>query len=244
MKHYKALRTALLIACASAISQAHALVVDFEVSDIGYIGTSVDGSFNGPYGPDPRSPSAGMFAGQFDPNSYYEDNYAYDAQAIFEFGLSNSPNYHAIKTATFSFDVTDMEQTNYFSGCFNYLGCPVPEQLNLYGFSGDGVVTTSDYNAGSLLATFDLGSLINTTIDVDVTGLTRALLSADNDFIGFNFRTTSGGGVYFPEATLTVAYSVPEPSSFALIALALAGIGIQRRAKSHDPRCDQGVGHT
>lgn len=239
MKYYKALRTVLLIACTTAASQAHALVVDFEVSDIGYIGTFVDGSFNGPYGLDPRSPKAGIFAGQFDPNSYYEDDYAYDAQAIFEFGLSNRPNYHAIKTATFTFDVIDMEQTNYFSACFNYGGCPVPEQLNLYGFSGDGVVTTADYNAGSLLATFDLASLINTTIDVDVTGLTRGLLAADNDFIGLNFRTTSGGGVWFPEGTLTVAYSVPEPSSFALIALALAGIGIQRKAKSHGPLCDQ-----
>jgi len=57
-------------------------------------------------------------------------------------------------------------------------------------------------------------------------------LSVNSDFIGFNFRATIHGGAWLPEGALTVDYSaIPEPDSIVLMALGLAGIGLQRRTK-------------
>ncbi len=118
---------------------------------------------------------------------------------------------------------------------------PGGEQLDIYDYFGDGLLTTADFTAGTFFT-----SIVNTaaieTISVDVTSLVQSAVDASQSFLGIRFDTpnfNTGNGHRYDDnngvpAVLTVSeVSVPEPNTLALLALGLAGIGFSRRRTLH-----------
>lgn len=114
----------------------------------------------------------------------------------------------------------------------NPYGLPLWDKtVDIFGFSSnDGILTSSDYNAGTLLGTLTLRDDLTYGEDsfFDVTGFINSVSSS---YVGFNLRTT-GTDVfssleynYGHSAQLNVEnVDVPEPSTLAIMLLGLGGI--------------------
>jgi len=111
--------------------------------------------------------------------------------------------------------------------------------VDIFGFSSnDGILTSSDYNAGTLLGTLTLRDDLTYGEDsfFDVTGFINSVSSS---YVGFNLRTT-GTDVfssleynYGHSAQLNVEnVDVPEPSTLAIMLLGLGGIFTTRFKKA------------
>ncbi|ABD79701.1 PEP-CTERM sorting domain-containing protein [Saccharophagus degradans] len=122
----------------------------------------------------------------------------------------------------------------------NPYGLPLWDKtVDIFGFSSnDGILTSSDYNAGTLLGTLTLRDDLTYGEDsfFDVTGFINSVSSS---YVGFNLRTT-GTDVfssleynYGHSAQLNVEnVDVPEPSTLAIMLLGLGGIFTTRFKKA------------
>lgn len=153
---------------------------------------------------------------------------------IYEFDLGSVPDGSTIVAATLQ-----LTTSRFIS---NTGGNPAP--VSIYGYTGDGVVSTSDYDGTSPTIAFlesptgtGAGSTPSgTTLDYvfnDLAALTAANNSAGDIFgagsrtISFvSFRVASLENETFAPPTLVVSY-VPEPGSTGL--LLLGGLGMMTR---------------
>jgi hypothetical protein len=111
-------------------------------------------------------------------------------------------------------------------------GSPV-SVIELYGFPGDGVPDPSDAAADNLLCRFELhgrDSLDALYDPIDLTAFIQSQTASGDCFVGFTLRGANGGfmNVMKGDSILSVS-AVPEPSAFALIALALLGVVLYSR---------------
>ena len=114
----------------------------------------------------------------------------------------------------------------------NPYGLPLWDKtVDIFGYSSnDGILTSSDYNAGTLLGTLTLRDDLTYGEDsfFDVTSFIN---SVSSNYVGFNLRTT-GTDVfssleynYGHSAQLSIEnVDVPEPSTLAIMLLGLGGI--------------------
>ena len=118
----------------------------------------------------------------------------------------------------------------------NPYGLPLEDKsVSVYGYeSSDGVLTGSDYNAGTLLGVLVLSDSLGYGEDAffDVTSF---LQGVGSPYVGFNLRTDSGSDVfssleynYGHPAQLTVEL-IPEPSTGLLVMTGLLGLTYRRR---------------
>lgn len=115
----------------------------------------------------------------------------------------------------------------------------------LHGYSGDGVVSADDMLVDSLLT--DFLAPRDTTINIDVTRFIRRSAFFDQSFASFMLqldndyqRGNNASGFYgsrhleeldFRPRLLIDVIRVPEPGTFALFGIGLAGMGLARRRK-------------
>ena len=101
--------------------------------------------------------------------------------------------------------------------------------VGIYGYgNADGVITGADYDAGALLGTMTLPANLGYGQDAffDATDFVR---NVPGDFFGFNLRTDSGSDTFsslefnYGKPSRLVGTAVPEPSTYALLAISAAG---------------------
>ncbi|MES2676127.1 MAG: PEP-CTERM sorting domain-containing protein [Pseudomonadota bacterium] len=122
----------------------------------------------------------------------------------------------------------------------NPYGLPLWDKtVDIYGYSSnDGILTSLDYNAGTLLGSLTLSDSLVHGQDsfFDVKDFINSVSSG---YVGFNLRTTDTDVFssieynYGHSAQLNVAnVAVPEPSILAIMLLGLSGIFIARAKKA------------
>lgn len=177
--------------------------------------------------------------GYYPPYSYNEE------RGIIEIGISSIPSTATINSASLVFTLSS---NSHPYGSYS--------QLKIYGYAGDGTVTTSDYGnvSGTLLATIDASSFSSHVYTIDVTALLQTIRLDSAAYIGFLAEDTGDGhpNSYYKFNTswsndcgqnewngpkLVVDWSpgtgeppVPEPASLAILALP-AGAMIMKRRK-------------
>ncbi len=144
---------------------------------------------------------------------------------IYEFDLADVPDGATIMAATLQ-----LTTARFIS---NTGGNPAP--VSIYGYTGDGTISTSDYDAAAPTIGFQelpLSAATGATIDFDFSDLTEIsaannspgdVFGAGSKTISFvSFRIASLENVNFAPPTLVVTY-VPEPGSTALLLVGLMG---------------------
>lgn len=103
--------------------------------------------------------------------------------------------------------------------------------FEVYSFGGDGIVSTDEWNSGTMFHTFTGVAGNFQTLSVNVTSLLQEALDNNEAFLSFNFRGGSGTDRYWlseianlPDPTLSVQ-SVPEPLTLLSSGVAL-GLGV------------------
>ena len=114
--------------------------------------------------------------------------------------------------------------------------------VNLFGYSGDGSITLSDFSAGSLIT--DFAYFNEPSVTLDVTAFIENQILLGGSFAGFNLflldPTNIGGPAQFasfgrqnvspfPVLRITEAAAVPTPPALPLLALSLLFLGWVRR---------------
>lgn len=151
---------------------------------------------------------------------------------IYEFDLSDVPDGATITAATFQ-----LTTARFIS---NTGGNPAP--ISIYGYTGDGVVATTDYDAAAPTIAFQslpLSTATGTTINFAFTDLSQ--VNAANDSAGdvfgvgsktvsfVSFRIASLENESFAPPTLLLTY-VPEAGTVGLMLLGMAGL-LGRRSR-------------
>jgi PEP-CTERM motif len=114
--------------------------------------------------------------------------------------------------------------------------------FDVYYFYGDGIVSTDEWNAGTLLQSFNNLDVVEPTLrvdlTVDVTSVLNAGIQQNEPFLSFNFRAGSGTDRYHlgdlgrvPNTSIALT-TVPEPSTLTLLALGVVGLAVMRRRRS------------
>jgi len=123
---------------------------------------------------------------------------------------------------------------------WDYTYAPTPDYVgivNLYTFSGDGIVSRDEWNAGTLFETVGGLTEPNLLLEFDVTSLLQGVVDSGGQYLSFNLRAGSrarfwfGYSVGLPNPSITIS-TIPVPSAATLLASALAAglLGLRRKA--------------
>src|SRR5688572_20564683 len=167
------------------------------------------------------------------------------------FGRTDLPDF-PIRRGALEFDISSVGSGSVISSAtlfFADRGTTVSAQMQLHGYSGDGLVQTPDLNDGTFLSFFNVdASDENRNFNIDVTAFVQSLVTVDVDFAGFMLRATTEGSNVFSGADfasreffdaqarplLTINFqagSVPAPGTLALFGIGLAGLAFSRRSR-------------
>lgn len=107
---------------------------------------------------------------------------------------------------------------------------PYPLGIDVFAYSGDGSLTLSDWDSGTLLTSFEYSG--EETIILDVTQATTDAICAENSYVGLNFRCAAPSNVdHFRGTTSYLNFGLhenhsvaglsvietPEPNSFLML---------------------------
>jgi hypothetical protein len=165
----------------------------------------------------------------------------YEEHSIAEFNISEFlvPLDEVITNATFQVRISDtiLYGTGYEPG-------DNPEQLGVYGYVGNGIAETTDFQAGTLLDTVDTSSaFVGQFLTFDVTEFVQNLVSNGDSFVGLGVRAQEFGAISIEEsstlgfprltiATSAVSTTVPEPTSvLGLLGFGALGTGSMLKRK-------------
>ena len=99
----------------------------------------------------------------------------------------NVPNYET--RGIIEFNISSLTQpvtsAQLLLNVFDATG-PFPFTINVYTYAGDGAVTLSDWDAGTLFTSFQYSG--QSTVELDVTSVIQSLASSDQTFAAFNLR--------------------------------------------------------
>lgn len=219
----------LVVICFALQANAYAASINVSPTASGYIGIAGAGFINGPY----SGATFGPLVGKID-HIQSNPSLTVESRGFYEFNLT-ALAASSVSSASFSFTTTDVVSAGF--SCFDLSGCPTINSINVFGYTGDGAIKPSDFNAGSWLT--EVNSLpLGSTISIDVTAFISGLVSAGNSFAGFNLQSAVfNGALYFPQGQLTVNYTpststpaaVPLPSALILFASAFGLFGFKKR---------------
>lgn len=157
---------------------------------------------------------------------------------IAEFNLNGLliPQQEAITSVNFQVNSTGAPS---FGGTIGSTNGRAPTSLVVRGFSGNGQIDASDFQAGTILDVVNVSQGFGPeTFDFNVTSFVESLVSNGSSFAGFSVRASDIGAIDFsrdPKLTIT---TVPEPSH-TLAVLALGAFGavsmLKRKQKTVVP---------
>jgi hypothetical protein len=136
-------------------------------------------------------------------------------------GLSTGPAVLSFKVSSFSDNFTNFPHAYFFP-------------IRIYAYVGDNMVELNDYLTPTIgqVGTFaSMGLEIGDQLSFDVTGFLADVMETGATSIGFLFQSDNLVGPPSAIRFGDLALTVPEPSSIALLALGLMGLGIARRRK-------------
>ena len=143
----------------------------------------------------------------------------------------NDGNNSGYDRGLIEFDISSFTGLQSATLILNRFGAkgPFPLRVDVYAYEGDGVITLSDFSAGTYTAYFDYTN--QASVGVDVTQAVKQAVANGQSSIGFNLRmhsasTVSLNGPFVAFDSTEVgttrpflSVSVPEPASLGLIAL-------------------------
>lgn len=128
---------------------------------------------------------------------------------------------------------------------FSAMG-PYPFTIDVFTYTGDGVLSLSDFNAGSLYTSFAYSG--ESVVTLDVTSFIGGLYTSGDDYAGFNFQfavpsTIALNGPYVsfgslehgPAAYLAITPTVepiPAPGAVLLTSIGAGFVGWLRRRRT------------
>lgn len=158
------------------------------------------------------------------------------------FGVTESPTF-PIRRGGLEFDITGVTAGATVTSANLFLhvsGTDIATEMQLYGYTGNGLVEAADLNDSTFLGTFNVTGSSGEEFHLDVTSFIQSQVNGSSSFAGFMIRPTIEGpnptfnGADFASSEndpsvaplLTVDFTtsaVPEPTSMAL--LMIGGIG-------------------
>jgi hypothetical protein len=113
-------------------------------------------------------------------------------------------------------------------GCGGIASCSSTTQVELYGYAGDGVLSLSDWSAGTLITILNIPAGTGSLVTTDVLNFVNGL-PAGSGFAGFNLRMVSADASDNFSSSLAAldVVTVPVPATIYLFGsglLALAGV--------------------
>jgi len=148
------------------------------------------------------------------------------------------------------FEISSIRSTpvNLVLTTFSSVG-PFPFTVDVFSYAGDGFLTLTDFNSGSLFTSFLYSGESN--ISLDVSTVIQDLLSSNEDFAGFNFQfsiptTIPGNGPFVafnslefgPPAKLVTA--ILEPTTLTLFGIGLFALFFTERLRRISARTSDG----